>query len=79
KNVADIEMMIAKNQWSRVESRDANKAYNKLDRAELQKLMGSFDFNAFANSAGLGDKASEVIVRQLSYFEKLGANFDAFP
>ena len=79
KNVADIEMMIAKSQWSRVESRDANKSYNKLNRAELQKLMGQFDFNAFAANAGLGDKVADVIVRQPSYFEKLGANFDAFP
>lgn len=79
KNVADIEMMIAKSQWSRVESRDANKAYNKLDRAELQKLTGQFDFNAFATSAGLGDKVTDIIVRQPSYFEKLGAGFETFP
>lgn len=79
KNVADIEMMIAKNQWSRVESRDANKVYNKLNRAELQKLLGPFDFNAFAASAGLGDNLTEVIVRQPSYFASLGANFTAFP
>lgn len=79
KNVADIEMMIAKSQWSRVESRDANKAYNKLDRAELQKLTGQFDFNAFASSAGLGDKVTDIIVRQPSYFEKLGAGFETFP
>ncbi|MCU7994815.1 M13 family peptidase [Shewanella glacialipiscicola] len=79
KSVADIEMMIAKSQWSRVESRDANKAYNKLDRAELQKLTGQFDINAFAASAGLDDKVTDIIVRQPSYFEKLGANFDSFP
>ncbi|MGL5361225.1 MAG: M13 family metallopeptidase [Shewanella sp.] len=79
KHVAEIELMLAKHQWSRVESRDANKAYNKLDRAQLQQLMGGFDVNAFAASAGLGDKVSAVIVRQPSYLEKLGEQFTRFP
>lgn len=79
KHVADIELMLAQGQWSRVASRDANKAYNKLDREQLQHLMGAFDFNAFAASAGLGDKVSAVIVRQPSYLEQLGEQFTRFP
>ncbi|MGL4838674.1 MAG: M13 family metallopeptidase [Shewanella sp.] len=79
KHVADIELMLAQGQWSRVASRDANKAYNKLDREQLQHLMGGFDFNAFAVSAGLGDKVSAVIVRQPSYLEQLGEQFTRFP
>ncbi|MBT1444012.1 M13 family metallopeptidase [Shewanella sp. JM162201] len=79
KSVADIELFIAQNQWSRVESRDANKAYNKLSREELAKLLGGFNFEAFATAAGLGDKVTDVIVRQPSYIEALGKGFDSFP
>ncbi|WP_372870868.1 M13 family metallopeptidase [Shewanella sp.] len=79
KSVADIELFIAQNQWSRVESRDANKVYNKLTRAELSTLLGDFDFEAFAASAGMGDKVTEVIVRQPSYFESLGKGYSQFP
>ncbi|NMH66951.1 M13 family metallopeptidase [Shewanella salipaludis] len=78
-NVAKIEHFIAQSQWSRVETRDANKSYNKLSRAELQRLSGKFDFDKFAASAGLDGKASDIIVRQPSYFEKLGAGFERFP
>ncbi|KFZ36199.1 peptidase M13 [Shewanella mangrovi] len=77
-NVANIELFIAQSQWSRVESRDANKAYNKMSIADVQKLTGDFDFNAFAASAGLLGKTNEVIVRQPSYLEKLGSQFDKF-
>ncbi len=62
-----------------VESRDANKAYNKMSLKELQQLMGGFDFDGFAKAAGLTGKTQDVIVRQPSYFEKLGAEFGKFP
>jgi len=78
-NVANIELFIAQSQWSRVESRDANKAYNKMSLKELQQLMGGFDFDGFAKAAGLSGKTQDVIVRQPSYFEKLGAEFGKFP
>lgn len=77
-NVANIELFIAKSQWSRVESRDANRAYNKMSIAEVQKLTGEFDFNAFAKGAGLLGKTNDIIVRQPSYFEKLGNQFGKF-
>ncbi|WP_345875882.1 M13 family metallopeptidase [Shewanella algae] len=78
-NVANIELFIAQSQWSRVESRDANKAYNKMSLKELQQLMSGFDFDGFAKAAGLTGKTQDVIVRQPSYFEKLGAEFGKFP
>ena len=77
-NVANIELFIAKSQWSRVESRDANRSYNKMSVAEVQKLTGAFDFNAFAQGAGLAGKTNDIIVRQPSYFEKLGDQFGKF-
>lgn len=76
-SVAKIELFIAQSQWSRVESRDANKSYNKMDRAELQANTPEFDFVQFAASADISE-VKEVIVRQKSYFEKFGAHFDDF-
>ncbi|AQS40442.1 endothelin-converting enzyme [Shewanella psychrophila] len=76
-SVAQIETFIAQSQWSRVESRDANKSYNKMDKAELQSKVTNFDFVQFAASANI-DKVAEAIVRQPSYFEKFGAQFTNF-
>ena len=78
-SVAQVELFIAQSQWSRVETRDANKRYNKMDRQALQTLTGDFDFNQFAANAGWGDKVNDVIVGQPSYFEKLGTQFNKFP
>ncbi|WP_299789967.1 M13 family metallopeptidase [uncultured Shewanella sp.] len=76
-SVAKIEHFIAQSQWSRVESRDANKSYNKMDRAELQATVSDFDFGLFADSANMSS-VNEAIVRQPSYFEKFGAQFNKF-
>ncbi|MFT5234837.1 MAG: putative endopeptidase [Shewanella sp.] len=76
-SVAKIEHFIAQSQWSRVESRDANKSYNKMDQVELQANTPEFDFVQFAASADIG-AVQEVIVRQTSYFEKFGAHFGDF-
>jgi len=76
-SVAKIEHFIAQSQWSRVESRDANKSYNKMDSAELQTTVSDFDFAQFAASANMS-AVTETVVRQPSYFEKFGAHFNQF-
>jgi len=76
-SVAKIEHFIAQSQWSRVESRAVNKSYNKMDRIALQQTLSELDFGQFAVGAGMND-VSEVVVRQPSYFEKLGAEFNQF-
>lgn len=76
-SVAKIEHFIAESQWSRVQSRDANKSYNKMERADLQSSMSEFGFVQFAVSANIAG-VEEAIVRQKSYFEKLGQHFTDF-
>ena len=75
-NIMTIEKGIAKAQWSRVESRNATKRYNKMSHSELNKLMGSFDFDLFVNSAHL-QRADEVIVSQPSYMKAFGRIFES--
>ncbi|OSZ66749.1 peptidase M13 [Sphingomonas sp. IBVSS2] len=45
--IVDFETKIAGVQWTRVESRDATKTYNKMTVAQLQKSAPGFDFKAF--------------------------------
>ncbi|WP_028773330.1 M13 family metallopeptidase [Shewanella waksmanii] len=73
-SVEQIETFIAQSQWSRVESRDANKSYNKMTKQALQEMVVNFDFVQFAVGADV-EKVEDVIVRQPSYLAKFGEKF----
>ena len=70
KSVIDFETALAKVQWSRVESRDPIKSYNKLTAEQMNTMLGNDGWKQYAKNANL-EKASHVVVRQLSYFENL--------
>jgi predicted metalloendopeptidase len=75
-----IESSIAKAHWTRVQNRDAEKTYNRYDRAALAKLMPAFDWDAFLRGAQIpSNKVAAVIVTQPSYFEALGKLFADVP
>lgn len=69
--VLTLETNLAKHHWTRVESRDADKTYNKVTAAELDKLTGSFSWPLFATGAKL-EQVNELIITQPSYFEGFG-------
>ncbi len=71
KGIIALETQLADAMWSRVESRDANKRYNKMTLAEADALMGELALADFLAAAGLN--TDEVIVSQPSYMEKFGA------
>ena len=80
KKIYAIESRIAQAHWTRVQNRDAEKTYNRYDRAALAKLMPAFDWDAFLRGAQIpSDKVPAVIVTQPSYFEALGKIFDEVP
>ena len=67
-----LESKLANAHWSRVQSRDDEKTYNRYDFAALGKLMPAFDWNAFLAGARVPvGKVKAVIVMQPSYFEAL--------
>lgn len=68
--VMEFETELAEVQWSRVDSRDADKTYNKYSKDELNELFDDFNYGAYAQAAGL-DGVDSAIVRQPSYFEAL--------
>ena len=70
-SVLALEKTIADAQWSRVQSRDATKSYNKMTLAEADKLAGELDLSTFFKEAGV--ITADIIVRQPSFLEALGS------
>ncbi|BBN80363.1 peptidase M13 [Pseudoalteromonas sp. A25] len=66
-----VEKALAEVMWTRVQSRDATKTYNKMTMAELNQLMPDFDLSAYFQALGLDLK--ELVVSQPSYLEGLSA------
>lgn len=69
--IMDVETKIAEKQWSRVESRDANKRYNKYSTEEFAQYMGDFPWQDYAAAAGV-DKVDSVIASQNTYLKAFG-------
>jgi putative endopeptidase len=66
KAIVAYETEIARVQWTRIDSRDSTKTYNKMTVAELVKKAPGFDFPAYF--AGIGAKVDYVLVAQPSAF-----------
>ena len=64
KAIVDFETEIAKVSWTRIDSRDANKTYNKMTVAELTKAAPGFDFVTYFK--GINTPVDSVIVAQPS-------------
>lgn len=63
--VMELETKLAEVFWSRAESRDRNKTYNKFTRDELVAEFEGFSWGPFLDKVGLGQQTS-FIVRQPS-------------
>jgi putative endopeptidase len=70
--ILNLEVSLAKIQWTRVEDRDPIKTYNKTAITELAALMPGYDWQRYVRSAGIEGKVDSVIIRQPSYFTGLG-------
>ena len=64
KAIVDFETEIAKVSWTRIDSRDANKTYNKMTVAALTKAAPGFDFVTYFK--GINTPVDSVIVAQPS-------------
>ncbi|MEP1447463.1 MAG: M13-type metalloendopeptidase [Paraglaciecola sp.] len=71
-----LEKDIAGKHLSRVESRDAEKNYNKKSAAEVAAILGNFDWQAYADASGVGE-VDNMVVRNMPYFEKIAGIFAA--
>ena len=77
--VLALETALAGVQWTRVESRDPVKTYNKMPVDALTGLARGFDWSAYLKATGLAGKTSELVVRQPSYLAAFAAQLQATP
>jgi endothelin-converting enzyme/putative endopeptidase len=71
-----LENDIAGKHLSRVESRDAEKNYNKQSAEQVNSLLGTFDWQAYAEASGVGN-VEDMVVRNMPYFEEVAGIFAA--
>jgi putative endopeptidase len=71
KAVLDFETRIAQVHWTKADSRDVDKTYNKISLAEMRKLAPGFDFPTLVKADGAN--VDHVIVFQPSAFKGIAA------
>ncbi len=67
KDIVALETEIAKAQWTKVELRDPQKAYNKIEIAKLDGVAPGFDWKSYLDAAEISGKVDYVIVGQPTY------------
>jgi putative endopeptidase len=77
KAILALETNIAKAHWTRTESRDATKTYNKLTIPELRKLSAGFDLPEFIKDSGVN--VDYVIALQPSAISGIAKALGAAP
>jgi putative endopeptidase len=77
KAILDFETQVAKVHWTRAESRDANKTYNKMTMAEIRKFAPGFDFPAYLKDEGAN--VDYVLVYQPSAFKGISKLIGSTP
>lgn len=76
--VLAFETELAKVQWTRVDSRDTSKTYNKWQRADFAKDAPGFDWDAYFKAAGL-DGQPAFLVGQPSAFAGMAKAIEGAP
>ena len=76
KTIMDLETKLAKHHWTRVESRDSEKRYNKFATADLNTLTDAFDWQAFLTAQRIADQ-QDIIINQPSFIKGFGEVFAA--
>jgi putative endopeptidase len=77
-NILAFETKLAQVHWTRVESRDDDKTYNKWSRTDFSRRAPGFDWNNYLSAAGLAQQ-NEFIVSQPSAFTGMAKVFAATP
>jgi putative endopeptidase len=74
RDILALETQIAQAHWTRAESRNRDKTYNLMTRAELEAQAPGFPWATFLDAAGVG-QSERAIVAQNSAFPKLARLF----
>jgi endothelin-converting enzyme/putative endopeptidase len=71
-----LETKLAGFHWTKVESRDSTKRYNKFDIAELNTVTNTFNWTAYLEAQGVADQ-KDLIINQPSFVKGFGETFAA--
>ena len=71
KKIYSIEERLAKGQWTRVENRDPQKTYNKVEMEKLNTLTSDFGWKSFVDGLGISTQKA-VVVSQPTYITAFG-------
>ncbi|HEX6376183.1 MAG TPA: M13-type metalloendopeptidase [Allosphingosinicella sp.] len=74
RDLVALETRIAEAHWTRAESRNRDKTYNLMTRAELEAAAPGFPWATFLDAAGIG-RAERAIVAQSSAFPRIARLF----
>jgi putative endopeptidase len=72
-----IETAIAKGHWDNVQTRDADKTYNKFSQSQVMALAKGFDVDLWLEGMG-GKQIEELVVREPSFMTELAKTFGLF-
>lgn len=74
KSIMAFETKLAEFHWTRVESRDSNKRYNKFATSDLSTLTDAFDWQTYLNAQGVASQ-KDIIINQPSFIKGFGETF----
>ncbi|MGB0936749.1 MAG: M13 family metallopeptidase [Colwellia sp.] len=74
KNILALETSLAQYHWTRVESRNSEKRYNKFETAKLNTLTDKFNWNAFLEGEGVAAQ-KDIIINQPDFITGFGDVF----
>jgi len=74
RTIMDIETKLAKFHWTRVQSRDSEKRYNKFSVSKLDELTAAFDWSAYLAAQGVASQEN-IIINQPDFVAGFGEVF----
>ena len=74
KNIMALETSLAEFHWTRVQSRDSEKRYNKFATNDLNSLTSQFNWQAFLAAEGVASQ-KYIIINQPDFIEGFGKVF----
>jgi putative endopeptidase len=78
KNIMALETHLAEFHWTRVQSRDSVKRYNKFATKKLNSLTNKFNWQAFLAAEGVASQKN-IIINQPDFIEGFGKVFEQTP
>lgn len=72
--IMDLETKLAKFHWTRVQTRDSEKRYNKFAVADLNTLSSAFNWSAYLSAQGVATQ-KDIIINQPDFVTGFGKIF----